>query len=85
MRLGSLLEAPLDDRPQRLNRVHLGCVRGHQQQFEVQLLGLLGGLLGLVGGVPIEHDVGLLIGLESLSKLEQESMKGFLTVSELNY
>ena len=49
-------------------------MRGHQQQFEVQLLGLLGCLLGLVRGVSIKHDVGLLIGLEGLSKLKEEAV-----------
>ena len=70
--LGFLLVVALDDRPQRFDRVELGGVRRHQQQLEVELLSQLCSGLRLVGGVAVEHDVALLVGLERLTDSPQK-------------
>jgi len=70
--LGTLLEVALDHGPEGLDRVEFGGVRGHEQEFEVELPGHLTVGDRAVGGVVVEHDVALVDRLQAAAYLDEE-------------
>jgi len=75
-----LLDLPLDDTPERLDRVQLRAVRGQEHELEVEIPGQFRDVLGVMRRVVVEDHKDFLVGVrEVLAKLAKELHHVLLT------